>query len=71
MPVPKTHAKHPPSRRRQLDYAAELAGPAPEGSSLPVVGAGDVEAIVAAWTGVPVERMGDDETAKLAGLVSF
>ncbi|GBF96568.1 ATP-dependent Clp protease ATP-binding subunit [Raphidocelis subcapitata] len=55
-------------RRRQLDYAAQLAGPAPEGSSLPVVGVADVEAIVAAWTSIPVERLGEEETAKLATL---
>jgi len=52
-----------------MDYAAALSGPAPTGSCLPVVGAADVEAIVAAWTGVPVEQMSEDETAKLAQLV--
>lgn len=44
----------PPSRRRQTDYRAQLAGPADAGSSLPVVGVVDVEAIVSSWTGVGV-----------------
>lgn len=53
-----------------MDYAAELSGPADSGSSLPVVTVGDVEAIVSSWTGVPVERMTDNETERLATLVS-
>ncbi len=56
-------------RRRQMDYAAELSGPPSEGVALPVVAASDVEAIVASWTGVPVERMSEDEVGKLANLV--
>jgi ATP-dependent Clp protease ATP-binding subunit ClpA len=54
-----------------VDYAAALAGPAPEGSSLPVVGPADVEAVVAAWAGVPAERLSEDEAEKLATLVGF
>ncbi|KIY92495.1 ATP-dependent Clp protease ATP-binding subunit ClpC, partial [Monoraphidium neglectum] len=57
-------------RRRQVDYAAALSGPAPSGSSLPVVGVADVEAIVAAWTGVPVERLTDDEARRVATLAT-
>lgn len=52
-----------------MDYAAELSGPAAEGAPLPVVAPGDIEAIVATWTGVPVERMSEAETDKLATLV--
>ncbi|GBF97872.1 hypothetical protein Rsub_10227, partial [Raphidocelis subcapitata] len=55
-------------RRRQLDYAAALAGPAPAGSCLPVVTAADVEAVVSAWAGVPAERLSEDEAEKLATL---
>jgi len=55
-------------RRRQQDYKSELTGAAVEGSSLPVVGVADVEAIVAAWTGIPVERMTEDEVTKLVNL---
>jgi ATP-dependent Clp protease ATP-binding subunit ClpC len=68
---PNPTTSPPRSRRRQVEYAAALSGPAPEGSPLPVVGSADVEAIVAAWTGVPVERMGEDEAAKLAQLVGL
>lgn len=55
--------------RRQSDYRAELAGPADSGSSLPVVDAAEIENIVASWTGIPVERMGQDEKDKLVQLV--
>jgi hypothetical protein len=41
-----------------------------DGSSLPVVRAGDIEAVVAAWSGVPVERLTEDEMSKLVRLVS-
>jgi hypothetical protein len=57
-------------RRRQQDYKSELAGLPAEGSSLPVVRSCDIEAVVAAWSGVPVERMTEDETTKLIRLVS-
>lgn len=56
-------------RRREVDYRAELAGPAGEGSTLPVVGTADIEAIVSSWTGIPVERMDADEQAQLLQLV--
>lgn len=57
-------------RRRQQDYKTELAGLPAEGSSLPVVRACDIEAVVSAWSGVPVERLTEDETTKLIRLVS-
>lgn len=56
-------------RRREVDYRAELAGPSEEGSTLPVVGQADIEAIVSSWTGIPVERMDGDEQARLLQLV--
>jgi hypothetical protein len=34
------------------------------------VRAGDIEAVVAAWSGVPVERLTEDEMSKLVRLVS-
>ncbi|KAG2449289.1 hypothetical protein HYH02_005446 [Chlamydomonas schloesseri] len=55
-------------RRREVDYRAELAGPSSEGSVLPVVGVEDIEAIVAAWTSIPVERMSDDEKERLLNM---
>lgn len=41
-----------------------------DGSSLPVVRAADIEAVVSAWSGVPVERLTEDEMTKLVRLVS-
>jgi hypothetical protein len=42
-----------------------------DGSSLPVVRSCDIEAVVAAWSGVPVERLTEDEMTKLVRLVSW
>lgn len=47
----------------------ELSGSAEAGSSLPVVDIGDIEAVVSAWTGIPVERMAEDEKERLLALV--
>ena len=58
-------------QRRETDYRAELAGNAESGSSLPIVDSCDIESIVAAWTGIPVERMGQDEMARLVQLVGL
>ncbi|KAF6252630.1 ClpD chaperone, Hsp100 family [Scenedesmus sp. NREL 46B-D3] len=55
-------------RRRQQDYKSELAGLPADGSSLPVVRCCDIEAVVAAWSGVPVERLSEDEMTKLLRL---
>ncbi|GLC72569.1 hypothetical protein PLESTF_001265700 [Pleodorina starrii] len=55
-------------RRREMDYRSELAGPSAEGSVLPVVGVEDIEAIVSAWTAIPVEKMSDDEKDRLLNL---
>eukprot|EP00879_Flechtneria_rotunda_P003032 GHRR01003252.1.p1 GENE.GHRR01003252.1~~GHRR01003252.1.p1 ORF type:complete len:659 (+),score=207.75 GHRR01003252.1:506-2482(+) len=55
-------------RRRQQDYKSELAGLPGEGSSLPVVHSCDIEAVVAAWSGIPVERLTEDEMTKLVRL---
>jgi ATP-dependent Clp protease ATP-binding subunit ClpA len=56
-------------RRRQQDYKSELVGLPAEGSSLPVVGSCDIEAVVSAWSNIPVERMTEDEMSKLVNLV--
>lgn len=45
----------------------ELSGDPADGVTLPVVNAQDIESIVAAWTGIPVERMNADEKSKLLG----
>ncbi|GIL61397.1 hypothetical protein Vafri_15861 [Volvox africanus] len=57
-------------RRREIDYRSELAGPSSDGSVLPVVGVEDIEAIVSAWTAIPVEKMSADEKEKLLGMRS-
>ena len=38
-------------------------------TNLPLVTRADIEAIVASWTGIPVESMSEQETSKLAHLV--
>ncbi|GLI63797.1 hypothetical protein VaNZ11_006882 [Volvox africanus] len=55
-------------RRREIDYRSELAGPSSDGSVLPVVGVEDIEAIVSAWTAIPVEKMSEDEKEKLLSM---
>lgn len=57
-------------RRREMDYRGELVGYASEGSSLPVVQVEDIETVLSAWTGIPVERMSQDEKEKLCKLGS-
>lgn len=47
-----------------------MCAAADDGSSLPVVRAADIEAVVSAWSGVPVERLTEDEMTKLVRLVS-
>ncbi|EFJ49084.1 ClpD chaperone, Hsp100 family [Volvox carteri f. nagariensis] len=49
---------------------SELAGPSSDGSVLPVVGVEDIEAIVSAWTAIPVEKMNDDEKERLLNMRS-
>ena len=56
-------------RRREIDYCSELSGPPREGSSLPVVSCEDIEAVVSSWTGVPVEKLTQDDRDKLLSLV--
>lgn len=54
---------------REMDYKSDLVGSADEGSCLPVVDTVDIEAVVAAWTRIPVERLSEDEKTKLSRLV--
>ncbi|GAX82036.1 hypothetical protein CEUSTIGMA_g9464.t1 [Chlamydomonas eustigma] len=56
--------------KRQTDYRVELSGTAESGSSLPIVDTADIERIVEAWTGIPVETMGKEEKGKLGKLSS-
>jgi len=55
-------------RRREVDYRAELSGSAHEGVSLPLVSPADIEDVVSAWTGVAVERLGEDDKHRLLQL---
>ncbi|GFR52667.1 hypothetical protein Agub_g15261 [Astrephomene gubernaculifera] len=58
-------------RRREVDYRSELSGPPSQGAVLPVVDVGDIEAIVSAWSGIPLERMSEDERDKLVNMRSL
>lgn len=55
-------------RSRENDLKARLAGPADEAPVIPVVTPRDIEAIVSAWTGVPVERMSEEDSSRLMRL---
>ncbi|KAJ9532323.1 hypothetical protein QJQ45_010371 [Haematococcus lacustris] len=67
-------------RRRETDYrqgqggqqggsrGVTATGPADQGSSLPLVDCPDIEAVVAAWTGIPTESMSADEKGRLVQL---
>lgn len=58
-------------RERELQLKARLTGPVGVTSAmLPVVSAADVEAVVSAWSGVPVEQMSSDEMKRLRQLQS-
>ena len=52
-------------REREVEMKARLGGPPGQAPALPVVGAEDVEAVVSAWTGIPVDRMSADEAERL------
>lgn len=44
-------------------------GPATErNTAVPAVGVDDVRAVISAWTQIPIERLTDDEQARLLGL---
>lgn len=58
-------------KRREMDYKVELSGSADSGSSLPIVDVSDIETIVSTWTGIPVERMAQDEKDKLLNLAGM
>lgn len=42
-----------------------------QGATLPVVDSHAIEDVVSAWTGIPAERMGEDEKERLRELVGF
>ena len=61
------------SHRRQDGTTSHIwclqVGPATERSTaVPAVGVDDVRAVISAWTQIPIERLTDDEQARLLGL---
>jgi len=55
-------------RSRELELKAKLSGFAEDSPVLPVVSVSDIEAVVSSWTGIPVEKLGNDERERLLGL---
>ena len=55
-------------RTRELELKSKLSGSPEDAAAVPIVSVEHIEAIVAAWTGVPVEQMGDDDRERLLGL---
>ena len=58
-------------RSRELELKGKLTGEAEDaGVVVPVVTSAHIEAVVSAWTGIPLERMSADETGRLLSLAS-
>ena len=55
-------------RCRELELKSKLTGDADSTAAVPIVTADHIASIVAAWTGVPVQQMGEDERERLLGL---
>lgn len=53
-------------RDRELDMKVRLGGLPHEAPQLPCVTLADVEAVLSAWTGIPPERMGQDDRDRLS-----
>lgn len=53
-------------REREVDMKVRLSGLPEELPSLACVTVNDIEAVVAAWTGIPVQRMTQDDRERLA-----
>ena len=57
-------------RSRELELRARLTGDAEGAAVVPVVTSSHIESVVAAWTGIPVERMSRDEKERVLQLAS-
>lgn len=57
-------------RSRELALRARLTGAAEGAAVVPVVTSSHIESVVAAWTGIPVERMSQDEKERVLKLAS-
>ena len=55
-------------RVREMDLKAKLSGAAAAAPVVPVVGTLEIEAIVSAWTGIPVDRLSAADTERLSRL---
>ena len=55
-------------RARELDMTASEPSGAP--ARLPRVDVADIEAVVSTWTGIDVQRLGQDEKSRLLQLAS-
>ena len=53
-------------REREVDMKVCLGGLPHEAPQLPCVTLADVESVLSAWTGIPPERMGQDDRNRLA-----
>ena len=53
-------------REREVDMKVRLGGLPHEAPPLPCVTLADVEAVLSAWTGIPPERMGQDDRDRLS-----
>ena len=53
-------------REREVDMKVRLGGLPHEAPQLPCVTLADVESVLSAWTGIPPERMGQDDRDRLA-----
>jgi ATP-dependent Clp protease ATP-binding subunit ClpC len=55
-------------RSRELDLRTKLSGDPDLAPVVPVVSVAHIESVVAAWTGIPVERMSQDEKERVLEL---
>ena len=53
-------------REREVDMKVRLGGLPHEAPQVPCVTLADVESVLSAWTGIPPERMGQDDRDRLA-----
>ncbi|KAK9830429.1 hypothetical protein WJX72_011733 [[Myrmecia] bisecta] len=57
-------------REHEVELKDRLMGPADEGAQVPCVGEADIEHIVSSWTGIPVDRMSQDDKTRLLNLAA-
>ena len=53
-------------REREVDMKVRLGGLPHEAPQVPCVTLADVESVLSAWTGIPPERMGQDDRDRLS-----